>query len=94
VDFVSIPVIVGYVIITGMTIGGILAFPTARRLGRYLEVLIEEKRGKGVGMGEHVERLERELRDTQAELARTTERQAFLESLLEERAEPPLLPRA
>lgn len=91
-DVVTIPMIVGYILMTGMTIGGILLFPTARRLGHYLEMLIKEKRRKGVGMGEQVERLERELRDTQAELARTTEPQGFLESLLEERAEPPLLP--
>lgn len=77
-----------------MIIGGILLFPTSRRLGRYLEVLIEEKRDKGVGMVDEVRRLEQELRETQAEVARLSERQAFTGSLLEERAETPLLPRA
>lgn len=59
-----------------------------------LEVLIEEKRGQGIGMAAEVQRLERELRETQAELAPVAERQVFTESMLAERAEPPLLPRA
>jgi hypothetical protein len=92
-DIISIPLIVAEVIGLGMIIGGILLFPTSRRLGRYLEVLIEEKRNKGVGMADEVRRLERELRETQAEVARLSERQGFTESLLEERAETPMLPR-
>lgn len=93
-DILSIPLIIGEVIALGMLIGGVLLFPTSRRLGRYLEVLIEEKRGKGAVMAEEVKRLERELRETQAEVARLSERQASTESRLEERAEPPLLPRS
>ena len=52
-----------------MIVGGVLLLPTSRRLGRYLEVLIEEKRGKGIGMAGEVKRLERELRGTQVEVA-------------------------
>ena len=92
-DVITIPLIVGNVIALGMIIGGVLLFPTTRRLGRYLEVLIEEKRAKGVGMGKHVERLERELKDTQDELARLAERQAFMEAMLEKRDESRLLPK-
>jgi hypothetical protein len=92
-DVVTLPLIIGEVIAFGMIIGGILLFPTSRRLGRYLEVLIEEKRAKGVGMADEVKRLERELRETQAEVARLSERQARTESRLEQGAEPPLLPR-
>ena len=93
-DVLSVPLIVAEVIGLGMIIGGILLFPTSRRLGRYLEVLIEEKRNKGVGIADEVRRLERELRETQAEVARLSERQGFTESLLEERAETPMLPHA
>jgi hypothetical protein len=93
-DVITLPLIIAEVIGLGMIIGGILLFPTSRRLGRYLEVLIEEKRGKGIGMAAEVQRLERELRETQAEVARLSERQAFTDSMLEGRAEPPLLPRA
>lgn len=93
-DVISLPLILGEVIGLGMLIGGILLFPASRRLGRYLEVLIEEKRGKGIGLAEEVQRLERELRETQAQVARLSERQAATESALEGRAEPPLLPRA
>jgi hypothetical protein len=92
-EVITLPLIIGQVIAFGMLVGGVLLFPTSRRLGRYLEVLIEEKRGKGIGMAEEVKRLERELRETQAEVARLSERQAFTDSLLEERAETPLLPR-
>ena len=60
-DVITLPLIVGEVIAFGMIIGGILLFPTSRRLGRYLEVLIEEKRNKGVGMADDVRRLEQEL---------------------------------
>ncbi len=92
-DVITLPLIIGEVIAFGVIIGGILLFPTSRRLGRYLEVLIEEKRRNGVGMADEVKRLERELRETQAEVARLSERQAVAEQRLEERAEPPLLPR-
>lgn len=44
-------------------------------------------------MAEEVKRLKRELRETQAAVARLAARQAFTDSLLEERAETPLLPR-
>lgn len=92
-EVLTLPLIIGNVIGLGMIIGGILLFPTTRRLGRYLEVLIEEKRGKNAGLPDEVQRLRRELDDTRAELAQLSQRQAFTESLLAERAEPPLLPR-
>ena len=92
-DIISIPLIVGEVVALGLIITGVLLFPTSRRLGRYLEVLIEEKRAKGVGRGGEVERLERELRETREELARVAARQASMESMLEKRDESPLLPR-
>lgn len=93
-EVISLPIIIANIIALGMIITGVLLFPTSRRLGRYLEVLIEEKRGKGGGTGDEVQLLQRELHETRAELARLSERQAFTESLLAERAEPPLLPRA
>lgn len=92
-EVITLPLIIGQVIAFGMIVGGVLLFPTSRRLGRYLEALIEEKRGRGVGMADEVQRLRGELDETRAELARLAERQAFTESLLSERAEPPLLPR-
>jgi hypothetical protein len=96
-DVLSIPLIVAEVLGLAMIIGGILLFPTARRLGRYLEVLIEEKRltlqekkrAGALGAGAEVERLERELMETREALARLAERQAALEK----RDEAPLLPR-
>ena len=93
-DVITLPLIIAEVIGLGMIIGGILLFPTSRRLGRYLEVLIEEKRRNGAGVADEVKRLERELRETQAEVARLSERHAVAEQRLEGRAEPPLLPRA
>jgi hypothetical protein len=91
-DVISIPMIVGNVIAFGMIVGGVLLFPTARRLGRYLEVLIEEKR-RDIGAAAQVEQLERELKQTQEELTRLAERQSATERLLEKRGESPLLPR-
>jgi hypothetical protein len=89
-DVISIPLIVAEVVGLAMIIGGILLFPTARRLGGYLEVLIEEKRltltedkrVKELGAGPQVERLERELAETREELGRVAERQASMESAL------------
>ena len=92
-DVITIPLIVGEVVALGLIITGVLLFPTSRRLGRYLELLIEEKRGKVLGASQEVERLERELSDTREELARLAERQARMESALDQRAEAPLLPR-
>lgn len=91
-DVLSIPMIVGNVIAFGMIVGGVLLFPTARRLGRYLEVLIEEKR-RGIGAAAQVEHLELELKQTREELARLAERQASVESRLAKHDESPLLPR-
>lgn len=92
-DVITIPLIVGEVVALGLIITGVLLFPTSRRLGRYLEVLIEEKRTKAVGAPAEVERLERELRDTREELARVAERQARMESMLGSPDKAPLLPR-
>lgn len=92
-EVLTLPLIIGNVIGLGMIIGGILLFPTTRRLGRYLEVLIEEKRGKNAALPDEVQRLQRELDETRAEFAQLSQRQAFTESLLAERTEPPLLPR-
>ena len=90
-DPVILTAAVANLIALGMITGAVLLFPTARRLGVYLEVLIEERR-KGAPAAGQVARLEEELRRTQEELHSVKERQRFVEALLEERAEALALP--
>jgi hypothetical protein len=82
---------VANLIALGMITGAVLLFPTARRLGVYLEVLIEERR-KGTPSTGQIARLEAELRKTQEELRVMSERQQFVEALLEEKADVVALP--
>ncbi|HEX6750132.1 MAG TPA: hypothetical protein VF092_22750 [Longimicrobium sp.] len=70
-------------------VGGVLMFPTARRMGRYVEMLIEERRNR-LNPPKDVQELTEELERTREELARLNERQAFVEALLASRPAPAL----
>jgi hypothetical protein len=85
-DPVILTAAVANLIALGMISGAVLLFPTARRLGVYLEVLIEERR-KGAPSSGQIARLEEELRKTQEELRAVRERQQFVEALLEEKTD-------
>lgn len=74
--------------------GSILMFPIMRRLGRLIEVRIEERRS-GTVPAEDMQALLESVRALEAEVLRLTDRQAFTERLLEgnrsrtsERTEP------
>ena len=90
-DPVILTAAVANLIALGMITGAVLLFPTARRLGVYLEVLIEERR-KGTPSADQIGRLEAELRNTQEELRVVKEHQEFLEALLAEKADALALP--
>ena len=90
-DPVILTAAVANLIALGMITGAVLLFPTARRLGVYLEVLIEERR-KGMAPAGQIARLEEELRKTQEELRSVRERQQFVEALLEEKADALAIP--
>jgi len=76
----------------GMVVGGRLLFPTARRLPDYLERLLKERQNASK-LTVQLETLTSELAATREELARVSERQQFVEALLEDRL-PPALPPA
>lgn len=63
--------------------GSVLMFPLMRRLGRLMELRIEERRS-GVVPGEELASLKETVAELQEEVSRLTERQAFAERLLEE----------
>jgi hypothetical protein len=90
-DPVILTAAVANLIALGMITGAVLLFPTARRLGVYLEVLIEERR-KSAPSTSQMARLEEELRKTQEEVRSMRERQQFVEALLEEKADALALP--
>lgn len=80
-DLDLVPIIVGNVAALGLIIGGILMYPTTRRFGTYLDMLIEERRRKTLPP-KNLEDVEAELLRTQEELALLKERQEFVEALL------------
>ena len=88
-DFVAI--MAGNVAALGLIIGGILIYPTTRRFGKYLDMLIEERRQKTLPAPKDLEEMEAELLRTQEELAQLRERQEFLEALLTGTRTPPAL---
>ncbi len=63
--------------------GSILMFPIMRRMGRLLELRIEERRG-GALPAAQVEELKELVRGLEEEVARLSERQTFTERLLSE----------
>ncbi len=63
--------------------GSILMFPLVRRLGRLLELRIEERRGDAFPATE-VEELKELVRGLESEVERLAERQSFTERLLTE----------
>ncbi len=66
-----------------LMIGGfILTFPLAKRLGRLLEMRLEERRA-GTMPAEEAEELRRLVSDLQGQVARLAERQEWSERLLE-----------
>ena len=81
-DLDLVPIIVGNVAALGLIIGGILMYPTTRRFGTYLDMLIEERRRKSLPAPKDLEEVEAELLRTQEELAQLKERQEFIEALL------------
>lgn len=62
--------------------GSVLMFPLMRRLGRLMELRIEERRN-GVVPGEELASLKETVQGLQDEVARLADRQAFTERLLE-----------
>jgi hypothetical protein len=64
--------------------GSILMFPVMRRLGRLLELRIEERRGGSLPAAavEEVEELKELVRGLEAQVERLAERQTFTERLL------------
>jgi hypothetical protein len=76
--------------IAGIIVGGLLLFPvvvglTIRRIRGAIETPAPRD--------PDIARLEAELQHTREELQRLTERQQFVEALLEKRSEPSSLPR-
>lgn len=90
-DLDLVPIIVGNVAALGLIIGGILMYPTTRRFGTYLDMLIEERRRKTLPP-KNLEDVEAELLRTQEELAQLRERQEFVEALLTGTRAPAALP--
>lgn len=66
--------------------GSILMFPIMRRLGRLLELRIEERRGGALPAAEvqELKELKELVRGLEAEVERLSERQTFTERLLTE----------
>ena len=71
-------------LLTILLIGGfILLFPVARQLGKYLEAKIEERTEWGGLPEESLDELQSAVQGLEREVARLSERQVFLERLLE-----------
>lgn len=84
-------VILSFALVMLMLIGGFwVTYPVTRRLGSYLERLIEEKRN-GADAASRIESLQAELLDLQEEVRLLAEHQAFSQSLLAEREAVPRL---
>lgn len=82
-------VVFTFVLLLVLLVGGVvLLFPVSRRLGAYLERLLDEG-GTGTKPPPELAEVRAELKDLRAAVHRLTEQQAFMESLLEERDEAP-----
>lgn len=79
-------------LLLGGGVGGRLLLPTAKRLPDHLDRLLKERQDASK-LTSQLETLTSELAATRAELARVSERQQFVGSLLEERS-PRVLPPA
>lgn len=80
-----------FILLMVLLVGGfILAYPLTRRLGAYLERLVERPRDASEPDAE-VERLRQEVDALRREVSRLAERQEFTDALLAERPERPRL---
>ncbi|HEX9938109.1 MAG TPA: hypothetical protein VGB15_13335 [Longimicrobium sp.] len=86
-----VPIMAGNVVALALIVGGILMYPTTKRFGTYLDMLIEERRRKSLPAPKDLEEMEAELLRTQEELAQLRERQEFVEALLTGTRTPPEL---
>ncbi|MEX2530507.1 MAG: hypothetical protein WD960_07030 [Gemmatimonadota bacterium] len=84
-------VVLSFALVMLILIGGFwVTYPVTRRLGSYLERLIEEKRN-GADAASRIESLQAELLDLQEEVRLLAEHQAFSQSLLADREKSPRL---
>ena len=86
-----VPIMAANVVSLALIIGAVLMYPTSRRFGTYLDMLIEERRRKTLPAPKDLEEMEAELLRTQEELAQLRERQEFVEALLTGTRTPPAL---
>ena len=91
-DTSMIPIMAANVLSLAIIVGGVLMFPTARRVAKYVDMLIEERRSR-MNPPKDVAMLEEELERAKEELARLGERQAFVEALLAAKPVPALAAR-
>lgn len=81
------PMVFVFVLLLVLFIGGfVLVFPLTRRLGAYLEMLIERRHGP-IPDRKRMEVLEGELQELKAEVERLAERQSFVDNLLSDDTE-------
>lgn len=74
-----------------LTTGGVLVLrPLAKRLGAYLDVLVEERRAVRTQLPADNERLVNTLESIERRLARLEERQSFTDQLLSKGTRPQL----
>ncbi len=90
-DPALVPIMAANVVSLALIVGAVLMYPTSRRFGTYLDMLIEERRRKTLPAPKDLEEVEAELVRTQEELAQLKERQEFIESLLTGTRTPPAL---